>query len=466
MLSSRIARAMRETQWAVRCGAAAATRWYPRRRAIRRKTPDEKRLKRNRRRARNSNRRNARPSQTAHEIINDAAARRLAFVAALVWDLDHHRGRMRAALPAIEAVAALCAIGVIACSDGQSSQTTGAGGAIAAGKGGTAGRGGGSGTGERGGSNAGGRGGGSVGAGGKGGAGKGPSETELPAMLRVRQEHGVAALRGEVYVIGGYAMTPTTSVEVYNPTTRTWRAVASLPAALQHPNVAVVRDRLFIAGYFEGQGTGTPRDNAYVYDPERDRWDASSPLPTGTGRAAGCVAIIGDSIYLFGGRRGDTSVAYASVYDVAADSWQKLPDMPVRREHCGAGVIGGKIYIVGGRTDTIRGFEPTSLVFDPASPGYAQRKAILTPRGGLAAAVIGSRLYTFGGEGNAASPAGVFAEVEAYDPVTDAWSSLPPLALPRHGLGSAIIDGLVYLPGGALREGGGATDYVSVYDVE
>ena len=235
-------------------------------------------------------------------------------------------------------------------------------------------------------------------------------------MLRVRQEHGVAALRGEVYVVGGYAMNPTTSVDVYNPTTRAWRAVASLPMALQHPNVAVVRDRLFIAGYFEGQGTGSPRDNAYVYDPDRDRWDAVSPLPAGTGRAAGCVAIIGDNVYLFGGRRGDMSVAYASVYDVAADSWQKLPDMPVRREHCGAGLIGGKIYIVGGRTDTIRGFEPTSLVFDPASPGYAQRKPILTPRGGLAAAVIGTRLYTFGGEGNAAAPEGVFAEVQAYDP--------------------------------------------------
>jgi hypothetical protein len=51
-------------------------------------------------------------------------------------------------------------------------------------------------------------------------------------------------------------------------------------------------------------------------------------------------------------------------------------------------------------------------------------------------------------------------------PVTDAWSSLPPLALPRHGFGAAVIDGRVYLPGGATREGGGATDYVSGYDVE
>src|SRR6476620_8323960 len=99
--------------------------------------------------------------------------------------------------------------------------------------------------------------------------------------------------------------------------------------------------------------------------------------------------------------------------------------MPVRREHCGAGVIGGKIYIVGGRTDTIRGFEPTSLVFDPANPGYAQRKAASTPRGGVAAAVLGSKLYIFGGEGNANATEGVFPNVDAYEPATDSWSALP-----------------------------------------
>jgi N-acetylneuraminic acid mutarotase len=430
---------------------------------------------------------------------------------------------MRAHVTFAEALACFCLLGAVACSDGKSSETAGEGGAggvpgatggssgaagaSVAGSSGTAGSTGVAGSGAGGGAGSAGAsgnvgGGGSAGAGrggasagssgsaggggsissgrggatakgggsgavaGAGGAASGPHETELPKLLRVRQEHGVAALRGEVYVVGGYAMDPTTSVDVYNPTTRAWRSVANLPTALQHPNVAVVRDRLFIAGYFQGQGTGSPQDNAWVYDPDRDRWDAISPLPTATGRAAGCNVVIDDKIYLFGGRRGDMSVAFASVYDVVADSWQKLPDMPVRREHCGAGLIGGKIYIVGGRTDTIRGFEPTSLVFDPANPGYAQRKPILTPRGGVAAAVIGSRLYIFGGEGNATSPMNVFQEVEAYDPANDAWSSLPALALPRHGFGAAIIDGLVYLPGGAFREGGGASDYFSVYDVD
>jgi N-acetylneuraminic acid mutarotase len=381
------------------------------------------------------------------------------------------------------AISCLLLIGAIGCSDGGSARQTGAGGGAAGTTtgvaGGNVGHGGDAGAGGRvsnagdagnvgatgvAGAAAGGNGSGAAGA--SGGVGAGPSEMDLPAMLRVRQEHGVAALRGQVYVIGGYAMNPTTSVDAYDPTTRKWRSVASLPTALQHPNVAVVNDKIFLAGYFQGQGTGAPQDNAYVYDPDLDRWDAIASLPTGTGRAAGCVAVIGAKIYIFGGRRMDMSVAFASVYDTAADSWQKLPDMPVRREHCGAGYIGDKIYIVGGRTDTIEGFEPTSLVFDPANPGYAQRKPVPTPRGGVAAAVVGGKLYIFGGEGNPNADARVFPNVDAYDPASDSWTALPSLALPRHGFGGAVIDGLVYLPGGASREGGGAVDYVSVYDVE
>ena len=268
------------------------------------------------------------------------------------------------------------------------------------------------------------------------------------------------------YVVGGYAMTPTTTVEAYNPTTGMWRSVADVASAMQHPNVGVARDRIFVAGFFLGQGTGSPNPAVYAYDPDLDRWDAVSPLPTGTERGAACVAVMNDKLYVFGGGRGGMSVADAAVYDPAVDTWTKLPDMPVRREHCAAGAIGGKIYIAAGRADGITGFEPTSFVFDPANPGYTSTKPIPTPRGGVAAAVLHDKLYVFGGEGNAASTAGVFPNADEYDPATDSWRALPDLMMPRHGFGAAVIGNRIYLPGGASRQGGGAVAYGSVYTVE
>jgi N-acetylneuraminic acid mutarotase len=445
--------------------------------------------------------RRMRDPETAHEIFRCGDVRRnhksktssrnrRRFVGATIRRsrrarLGHHRGvdmNLRVVL-----VGWLCAFGVVACSSGHEMEATGGTGGAGSGGStrGTAGSSGGSGGSSGGSAGTAGTGGtntssgGTTGTGGSAGAtgvsGSGgaagstgaPSEEPMPRLLRVRQEHGVGALRGLVYVVAGYAMNPSTSVDVYDPTTQQWRAVASVAAPMQHPNVGVVHDRLFVAGYYEGQGTGSPRGNVYAYDPDRDRWDAVTPLPVGNERAAGCVAVMNDKLYLFGGARGaGNTVADANVYDPAADAWQKLPDMPVRKEHCAAGAINGKITIAGGRTDSIEGFEPTTLEFDPANPGYTQKKAIPTPRGGCASAVVGDQLYLFGGEGDASNAAGVFPNVDAYDPATDSWRALPDLALPRHGFGAAVVDGLVYLPGGASREGGGAVDMGSIYTVD
>jgi N-acetylneuraminic acid mutarotase len=201
----------------------------------------------------------------------------------------------------------------------------------------------------------------------------------------------------------------------------------------------------------------------YAYNPDTDRWDAVASLPAGTERAAACTAVLNDKLYVFGGGRRGMSVADASVYDPMGDTWTKLPDMPTRKEHCAAGAIGGKIYIAGGRADSITGFEPSAYVFDPANGSYTPRKQLPVARGGCASAVLRDKLYVFGGEGNAATAAGVFPNIDEYDPATDTWRALSPMVMPRHGFGAAVVGDRIYLPGGASRQGGGAVTAGSVF---
>ena len=355
--------------------------------------------------------------------------------------------------------------------DGSAAGSSGGGGATgAAGTSGAAGDGGAAGSsgtagasGAAGATGAAGRG-GATGAGGAAGAsGATPREEAIADLLRLRQEHGVAALRGEIYVVVGYAMNPSPTVEAYNPTTRMWRSVAAFPFNAQHPNVGVARDRIIVAGFYVESGTGNPNAGVYAYNPDADRWDAVASLPTGTERAAACTAVLNDKLYVFGGGRRGMSVADASVYDPMTDMWTKLPDMPARKEHCAAGAIGGKIYIAGGRADSITGFEPSAFVFDPANGSYTPRKQLPVARGGCASAVLRDKLYVFGGEGNAATAAGVFPNIDEYDPATDTWRALPPMVMPRHGFNAAVVGDRIYLPGGASRQGGGAVTYGSVF---
>ncbi len=116
----------------------------------------------------------------------------------------------------------------------------------------------------------------------------------------------------------------------------------------------------------------------------------------------------------------------------------------------GAVVVGGKIYVPGGRFETFENNTGVHEAYDPATDSWQALAPLPTPRSGTATAVLGGLVLVMGGE----EGAGTFEENEAYDPATDFWTPLAPLPTPRHGIGAAVIDNVVYLPGGAPVVGG------------
>ena len=297
---------------------------------------------------------------------------------------------------------------------------------------------------------------------GAGARGEGPVQQPLPVLPSVRQEHAVVALGEDIYVIGGFTPNVTPTVEAFSPSSGSWRSVAEFPFALHHANAAVVDGRLYVAGFYLGASFTLASGRVFEYDPALDAWSERGLMPGGSERASSCVAALEGKVYLFGGARLGGSVSESSVYDVATDSWQALPPLPEAREHCVAGAIDGMLYVAAGRSGGIGGFEPNTWAFDPVALTYTARAPIPTPRGGAAGAVLDGKLHVFGGEGNAGDPSGVFDDIEAYDPASDSWQTLPPMLEPRHGLAAAALDGSIYLPGGASSQGFGAVDAHSV----
>src|SRR5439155_1156169 len=78
--------------------------------------------------------------------------------------------------------------------------------------------------------------------------------TSLAPLPTPRQEVAVAALRGHIWVMGGFgaAAEPTAAAESYDPATNAWTARPLLPTAVHHAAAVTVGERLFVLGGYAG----------------------------------------------------------------------------------------------------------------------------------------------------------------------------------------------------------------------
>ncbi|MBI4482137.1 MAG: hypothetical protein HY652_04510 [Acidobacteria bacterium] len=264
-----------------------------------------------------------------------------------------------------------------------------------------------------------------------------------------RQEVGVAELNGKIYVVGGILPDRNTSnaVEAYDPKTDRWETLPSLPQPLHHAAAAGGLGKLYVIGGLAGAAF-TATSSVFEFDPSTQSWTAKASLPTPRGALA--LAVLQGKIYAVGGARGP-SVADFAVFDPQANQWTSLPDLPIPRDHLAAATVGGKIYALSGRRDG------TNLAnvdeYDPASNQWRAMAPIPTARSGIAASVLDNRIWVFGGEGNPASPLGIFSEVEAFDPASNQWMAGEGMITARHGIGAAVLGNRIFIPGGAPREG-------------
>lgn len=110
-------------------------------------------------------------------------------------------------------------------------------------------------------------------------------------------------LDGRIYAIGGRTINggPSAKVEAYDPVTRVWTTLASLPVACDGLAAATGPDgRIYaIGGYAPSSGVYTAR--VYVYNPSTNTWASAPPLTKGRAYLAAATGPDGN-IYAFGGQ--------------------------------------------------------------------------------------------------------------------------------------------------------------------
>jgi N-acetylneuraminic acid mutarotase len=263
-----------------------------------------------------------------------------------------------------------------------------------------------------------------------------------PPLPLPRTEVAGAAVRGRIYVLGGYNADGSSSrrVDVYSPATSRWRRGPDLPVAVNHAMAAGYRGRVYVVGGYSGAGR-TLRSTFVLAD---GRWRGLAPMPGP--RAAAGAAIAQASLYVVGGVRAPGTLARtAFVFDLGKKHWRTTAG-PTPREHLAAAAVGGKVYAIAGR---LRGVDTNQTLVEVFDRKWRAIPPLPEARGGTGAAVVAGRLVSIGGE----APSGTIASVYAYRPAARRWDRLPDLPTPRHGLAVVAVDGRVYVIGGGPKPG-------------
>jgi N-acetylneuraminic acid mutarotase len=268
-----------------------------------------------------------------------------------------------------------------------------------------------------------------------------------------RLEGAVVAAGNKVYLLGGWdqGVAITNAVSVYDPATDSWSEAKAMPRELHHLNAASVDGKIWVVGSLYGlnfQADGV----TMVYDPATDMWTTKAPMPSGTERGASAIGVIGSSIYVAGGSSAD-AVDTVSVYDTTTGTWTPLAPMPQPRYHAVGAVVNGLFYAMGGLTAGIPAGTATPVtdlyVYDPTKDMWSQLPSMTAARGGCASGIVAGLIICAGGEGSIYADVPVPADTEAFDPIAGTWSELQPMRTPRAGTSGAVVDDVLYVPGGA-----------------
>lgn len=162
---------------------------------------------------------------------------------------------------------------------------------------------------------------------------------------------------------------------------------------------------------------------------------------------------------------------WAFRYDLASDRWQRLPDMPERKEYTrGIATAGGEIFVVGGlrqkaTADNYSAVMPEVFRLTSTTNGDAEYKweihsQLGVPRTHSSPGAVGRRLILVGGNEYAINKAkGIMGmhtstirdtvEVFDLDKPDAGWVKKKPIPLgPRGWCGSSVLGGRFYLFGG------------------
>lgn len=227
---------------------------------------------------------------------------------------------------------------------------------------------------------------------------------------------------------------------------------------------SVVNDKIYVIGGYYNEGSNRKRSNVIEeYDPTTDSWKTLTPMPTA--RSWATSAVIGDEIYVFGGaENGNTSgtthraLSVVKSYNTLTDTWTTRQAMPNKSVGLTSANIDGKIYLFGG-SDYSQSSGSVNE-YDPETDTW-QFKLSMQGINSMGTTVVNGKVYILGGAYNVSSS--FTNEVKVYDPISNTLSPFKNSTFSRNQTVSASIGNNIYIIGGT--NGRNALKTVEMYSI-
>ncbi|WP_162564279.1 MULTISPECIES: PA14 domain-containing protein [Microbacterium] len=252
--------------------------------------------------------------------------------------------------------------------------------------------------------------------------------------------------------------------------TFTYAPIANQPVSVSEAQGEIVGGVLYQFGGFDSQkACCTPTSRSYSYNPTTNAWAQIAPLPflagsgaAGTGVTHAGITTDGEDIYLAGGyisANGSTGQTFGTVevykYDVSANSYQRLPNLPAVRASGSLEFLAGKLHYVTG-TNLARTTEPTdhwTLDLASGATSWVTAAAIPAGRNHPGSAVLNGIMYVLGGQTGHDGPSVAHPTVYAYNPATNSWSTMAPMpaAVNHHTSSTFVLGNRIVVVGGKLN---------------
>lgn len=268
---------------------------------------------------------------------------------------------------------------------------------------------------------------------------------------------GIAALIVLLIGIAGIAMTRQTATPVSAspaPVSARMQVRAALPTPRAGLATAAYENRIYAIGGESAQGIVT---NVERYDPASNTWTPLTSKPTAVTDVS--AAVIGGLIYVPGGRLDSTYRQISDrleVYNPRQDRWETRARLPEPLCAYALATFEGKLYLFGGWNG--KRYLNTVYVYSPDEDIWRAQTPMPTARGYTGAAVVNNKIFVIGGfDGQAALAVNEMYSPERDNGVENPWETRAALPEGRYGMGVAGVSNVVYVIGGKGDKGNALT---------